>query len=68
MVGKVRFGLAETSLNLTDFKPCEHLVENAKSGASYMLAFLAVVFLSNIGRALLRPYNQPRMVAETLVS
>lgn len=52
----------------TKIKPCKHLVANATGGASYILAFLLVVFLSNIAHALLRTLRQPRVVAESLVS
>ena len=52
----------------TKLQPCKHLVANATGGASYILGFLLVVFLSNIAHALLRTFQQPRMVAETLVS
>ena len=65
MMGKVNFDLPDLiSKNL----PCKDLVTNVKVAAAYILGFFAVVFLSNIARALLRSYQQPRMVAETLVS
>ncbi|KAL6337892.1 hypothetical protein AAG906_002357 [Vitis piasezkii] len=63
-MGKVNFDLPDLiSKNL----PCKDLVTNVKVAAAYILGFFAVVFLSNIARAFLRSYQQPRMVAETLV-
>ncbi|CBI29548.3 unnamed protein product, partial [Vitis vinifera] len=63
-MGKVNFDLPDLiSKNL----PCKDLVTNVKVAAAYILGFFAVVFLSNIAGAFLRSYQQPRMVAETLV-